>query len=365
MLTQRSLSPRHTRLGPAPALAGLGCAVPPLVWRQDDIASQLARLWKLGGSELARWERIMRGSGIESRHGVCEPEAVMRRSTAERMRLFEDHAPALALRAAQAALRHAAISPRFITDLVVVTCTGFSAPGLDVNLVESLGLSPTVRRSQIGFMGCFGAITGLRAAAGAASISRGVTLLVCVELCSLHLRPDATPDNQVASALFGDGAAAAVVRADEKGGQEAMIGRILPGRSLLLPEGREDMSWRITDQGFAMTLSKQVPNRLGSAVQEVLGKRPGALVVHPGGPQILDAVERACSLEPPGVAPAREVLRRFGNMSSATVLFVLQDVIARGAPPPYTLLAFGPGLSLECLPLHPPNKKRRPNGRRS
>jgi predicted naringenin-chalcone synthase len=349
---------------PSPRLLGLGLAIPDLCWPQPAIAAALADLWNLKGAALARWRRIVAGSGIDTRHSVLPMDQIIGLSTQDRMEAFEAHAGGLAARAASRALRCAAVAASDVTELIVVSCTGFSAPGVDVALVESLGLRPTVRRTIVGFMGCFGAVSGLRTAVGACSAQpRAVALVVCLELCSLHLRPDRSAQNQVSAALFSDGAAAVVVGGARAGlgsaGPAACnLGRLTMGGSLLIPEGRGWMSWRITDAGFAMTLSRDVPTavrrNLCAFVAEAAPVAPNSFIVHPGGPDILDAVDDALRLEGGrGLDAARAVLRRYGNMSSATVLFVLEEALRRGHALPAVLLAFGPGLTIESLMVLP------------
>ena len=357
-----SLSPsarvvgRQRRRAMWPRLVGLGTATPALRLSQSTIAERLAELWQLSGSALDRWHRIIAGSGIQTRCGVLPIEQVLGLSTRQRMEVYERTAPALGEAAAGRALCNSGIDPARVTDLIVVSCTGFSAPGLDVDLVERLGLPPTVRRTVVGFMGCFGAIIGLRAAIGACRADPGaVAVVLCLELCSLHLRLDRSPQNHVASAIFADGAAAAVVAGEHAlDGETAngALGRVTLGHSLLIAEGRDWMSWRITDAGFAMTLTRDVPaalrDRLGSIVGDMSPLPPECFIVHPGGAGILDAVDEALALEGgSGLEVSRAVLRRFGNMSSATVLFVLEEAFRRGYRPPAMLLAFGPGLSVE------------------
>lgn len=343
-----------------PALVGLGTAVPAMSMAQAEIESTMSRLWALQPSAQARWRRIIAGSGIERRHGVARPEEIIHQSTASRMVLYHSHAAALAERAIRNALQQALIETDQITDLIVVTCTGFSAPGVDVELIERLSLPATVHRSTIGFMGCFGAITGLRAAIGACSADpAAVALVVCVELCSLHMRADDDVQNQLASALFGDGAAAAVVCGSALGRQDAPAAsvRLHRGASLLVPEGREWMTWTITDAGFAMTLSKHVPSALERTLPSFMSSAcesaPRTVLIHPGGLGILDAAEKALGLAPcDGTIASREILRRHGNMSSATILFVLEEAMRRDdCRLPAILLAFGPGLTIESLVL--------------
>ncbi len=366
----RSGRPGARRARRLPHLIALGTATPPMRVSTQDVGEQLAAMWRLDGADLARWRRIIAGTGIDFRYGVMPIAEVLELSTRQRMEAYERLAPDLAAAAARGALAGAALEPRRVTDLVVVSCTGFSAPGLDVGVVECLGLPPTVRRTVVGFMGCFGAIIGLRTAIGACMTHPGaVALVVCLELCSLHLRPDRSAHNQVASALFGDGAAAAIVAGhDATGGGAGVacrtqasasraIGRLEPGRALLLPQGRDWMSWRVTDSGFAMTLTREVPGALRDCVAGLVNGsrvRPKTFIVHPGGPAILDAVDGGLRLAGgSGLSAARDVLRRCGNMSSATVLFVLEEAMRRGCPLPAMLLAFGPGLAVETLGLRP------------
>ena len=356
------------QVGPAqsqPALLlGMGTANPELQLSQLDIEQRMAEVWNLSGTALARWRRIIAGSEIQKRHGVLPPQAVVRLGTAERMRAYERFAPELAASAARQAMADARVEASSITDLVVVSCTGFSAPGVDLGLIESLGLRHDVRRTLVGFMGCFGAISGLRTAVGACACNRDATvLMVCVELCSLHMRADDSPQNQVASALFSDGAAAAVLRSGLRNGSPRnhaagdAIGYVNAGASLVIPEGREWMSWRITDAGFAMTLTRDVPlaliEHLSAFVQRCgSANKTSNYAIHPGGPGILDAADQALELcGAHGIDISRRVLREFGNMSSATVLFVLRDMISAGYPLPILLLAFGPGLTIESIQL--------------
>jgi predicted naringenin-chalcone synthase len=366
---QAIASPARDRVDPAwPRLAGLGTATPALALARQDTHDRLAQLWGLSGSELDRWGRIVDGTGIDMRYGVLPPEQIVGLSTEGRMKAYERLAPGLAEQAARAALDDAAVDTDRVTDLVVVSCTGFSAPGVDVALVRQLGLAPTVRRTMIGFMGCFGAIIGLRSAVGACAVdSRSVCLVVCVELCTLHLRPDRSADNLVASALFGDGAAAAVVVGNRVelspagAGGAAGVGRLTTGFGRLIPQGCDWMTWRVTDAGFAMTLDRCVPAALNSAVAEIVqeatdsaGGGPDCYVVHPGGPGILDAVNDGLALAGgSGIEAARAILGSHGNMSSSAILFVLDEMLRHRYRPPAMLLAFGPGLAVETITLRP------------
>lgn len=360
---------RDERRGHAGALIlGVGTAVPELRWTQQDKTDHLAAIWGLSGNALDRWRRIVAGSGIEHRHTAMAAEDVAHLSTAQRMAHYERLAPPLAELAARRALVEAGVAAEQVTDVVIVSCTGFSAPGLDVSLIERLGLRATTRRTTIGFMGCFGAINGLRVANGlCAADPDAVTLLVCCELCSLHMRTDDGPQNLVASALFSDGAAAAVLSSARsksvtrrsprspigESGPSA-VGRVGRSASLLLTEGRDWMTWRITDAGFAMSLTRDVPialrRSIAGFVSDLDGDDETTMIIHPGGPGVLDAIDDALALHGGrGIECSRRILRDFGNMSSPTVLFVLDEALRSGHESPMMMLAFGPGLTIEGL----------------
>ncbi len=366
LIEPRSSSQVHpTRSGRATTaqarLVGLGLATPEPCFSQAVIAQRLADLWGLVGKEAERWQRIVDGSKIDQRHSVLPVEAVMGLSTKQRMESYEHHAPPLAEGALRCALANAGINAQDVTDMVIVSCTGFSAPGLDITLIQRLGMPLTVKRTIIGFMGCFGAINGMRSAVRTCLADPdAVVVVVCVELCSLHFRRDLSAQNQVASALFADGAAVAIVVGERMAIDHgcASIGRLTIGHSRLIPEGRDWMTWRISDEGFAMTLTRDVPvvlrQRIEGYVASVAPRRPNCFIVHPGGPGILDALDRGLALQgSSGLDSARTVLRRFGNMSSCTVLFVLDQVLADGYQLPGLMLAFGPGLSIESLAILP------------
>ena len=290
-------------------------------------------------------------------------------ATEARMERFAREAPRLAERAASRALADAGTEPAGVDQLVVVTCTGFASPGLDFELMDRLGLPETVGRTQVGFMGCHGAINGLRAARGLVAAEPGSTaLLVCVELCTLHFQYGWDPQRVLANALFADGAAAAVLRSAARPAPptpaEPPRLRLRATASRRVPDSAGDMTWSIGGHGFVMSLSPRVPDLIeshlrpwldgwladhGCAVEDVTG-----WAIHPGGPRILDAVERTLRLPPHAADASRSVLREHGNMSSPTVLFVLQELIDRGVHGPVVAIAFGPGLVAEAALIDAP-----------
>jgi predicted naringenin-chalcone synthase len=249
-----------------------------------------------------------------------------------------------------------------VTHVVTVSCTGFYAPGPDYELVRTLGLPTTTLRYNIGFMGCYAAFPALRAAAAFCRADPdAVVLVVSCELCTIHVRSSNDPDQIVASSVFGDGAAAAIVTGRPPDAPSLRIDRLA---SDLTPVGEKDMAWIIGDAGFEMVLSAAVPKIIDTYIEgalepllseePALGADPAAGIrhwaIHPGGRSILDKVEAKLGLGENQLEPSRRVLRDYGNMSSATVLFVLKDILeqdAQGSEDRVCAMAFGPGLTVE------------------
>ena len=248
--------------------------------------------------------------------------------------------------------------PAAVTHLVTVSCTGFVAPGLDLHLIDELGLSPHVQRVHVGFMGCHGAINGLRTARGLVAADPDAVVLLCaVELCSLHYRMNWDEDAMVGNALFADGAAALLI--DGKGRRDPSQGvSVIDCASVKLPDSADQMSWKIGNHGFDMTLTGRVPEsireHLSQWLSQWLGRHGLSIseindwIVHPGGPRILDSTEVSLGLAAGRLDRSRGILRELGNMSSPTVLFVLERSFRSGAPGPRVMLAFGPGLVAEA-----------------
>lgn len=381
-------------------LAGIGTAVPPHSVSQEEAADLMLSFLHDGSGRARAVRGLYARSGIGRRHSVVlqKSEGPLEErqefytpardpgdfgpSTSDRMARYEADAHGLAARAAGAALRDAEVAPGDVTHLITVTCTGFFAPGLDTAIIRQVGLTPEVHRTHVGFMGCHGLMNGLRAAGAVAAADPTACVLVStVELCTLHLSYSWDPQDLVANALFADGAAALVVRSAGTGpfpkttgtevvpaATEAAGGRPTPrtdrgpvlvaSDSCLLPDSREAMTWRIGDHGFRMTLSPGVPEAVrrhaapwvrgwlekkGLGVDEV-----GSWAVHPGGPRVLTAFADGLELEREAFDVSRDVLARYGNMSSATLGFILQALRDADAPRPWVAAAFGPGLTVEA-----------------
>ncbi len=289
------------------------------------------------------------------RSAVAGNEEVYRRgsfpSTAERMRIFERFSADLGAQAV--AGLELGERAREVTHLIAVSCTGLHAPGIDLQLIERCGLDPSVERTVVGFMGCYAAINALKLARHIVrSDPSARVLIVSVELCTLHLQETTDLEKVLSFLIFGDGCAAVEVSSDPQG---LSLDRF---HAALLPEAADQITWRVGDHGFDMHLSGQVPGSVGEALrrgrERILdGAEAEAIdlwAVHPGGRTILDAVQGALDLQPEALATSREVLRRFGNMSSATVLFVLQRLMEEARPGERgCAMAFGPGLTAETM----------------
>ncbi len=273
-------------------------------------------------------------------------------STAHRMRQYDAAAPALAERAVNG-LGLDAEARRRITHVIVTTCTGLSAPGLDLELVERCGLNPSVERTVVGFMGCYAGINALKLSRHIVrSDPEARVLLLSLELCTLHLQETSDLEQVLSFLVFGDGAAASLVTAEPTG---IALDRF---RAVLVPETTGLITWNIGEVGFDMFLSGQVPGAVGQGLRlmsdEILaGQKPEAIdlwAVHPGGRSVLDAVESALSLAPDALNTSRDILNRFGNMSSATVMFVLKEMLESNQPKGQgCAMAFGPGLTAETM----------------
>lgn len=311
----------------------------------------------VGKSQIAHRFAVLEGSADPEGLSVDAGRVYARGqfpTTAERMRLFEEHAPKLAVETVEKLALGA--EARRITHVIVTSCTGMYAPGLDLDLVDRCGLDPSVERTMVGFMGCYAAINALKLARHAVRSEPASRVLVLnLELCSLHLQQTSELEQMLSFLVFGDGCAASVVSADPTG---LALDRF---HAALVPDTRDLITWKARDQGFDMFLSGRVPGAIASGLPRVAeavlaGAAPEAIdlwAVHPGGRSVLDAVEQGLGLPKEALAASRSVLQRFGNMSSATVMFVLESMLAtarsgeRGCA-----MSFGPGLTAETMLFH-------------
>lgn len=381
------------------SVAGLGTALPEHAIDQADAVAVVETISCKTDEHRRLLPALYRRSGVSRRHSVLldasdgppherqtffpprQGDGDLGPTTARRMRRYAAEALPLATRAASGALADAALPAGRVTHLVTVSCSGFAAPGWEIGLIETVGLSRDVARTHVGFMGCHGALNGLRVAKAFTDADpRAVVLVTALELCSLHHRYGWEPDRVVSNALFADAAAAVVGIASQvrlphpaplslgrgEGGEGVPSTpvvqngpfRLRASGSTVLPETADAMSWHVGDHGFEMSLSPRVPDLIHAslrpwlepwlAAQGVPLASVGSWAVHPGGPRILSATGEAFGLPPDALAVSRDVLREYGNMSSPTVLFLLDRLRRQAAPRPCVALAFGPGLTIEA-----------------
>lgn len=355
-------------------IIGIGTAVPQTRLTQPHVRDVFASQPGIGRLSQRLIAAAFNHSDIDTRHTVlpelvaggspfidAETRQILSPATGVRNAVYTREAPTLFAAAARDALTRAQTDAAEITHVVTASCTGFFAPGPEFRLVRDLGLKPTVQRDHLGFLGCAAALPALRSAARICAMDpTAVVLVACGEICTIHLRSSDDPDQIVSSAVFADGAAAAIVTA-------APVGADTPHFELdrfataITEDGESEMGWTIGDAGFEMTLSAEVPRIIGREVRAALdpllapiGGEVDTWAVHPGGRSILDRVEAAFELPADALNPSREVLRNFGNMSSATILFILQRILADPAQHDGARvlgLAFAPGLTVESATL--------------
>jgi predicted naringenin-chalcone synthase len=351
----------------SPRILSLATALPPHAHPQADLLA--IALTHLLGEDWARREglaaqarqieRLFRASRVEHRRIAIEVGAFYdrARSTGERMEAYQPLATALGSQALGAALAECedAAPP---TDLLTISCTGYSAPGLEVQVARALGLPGDVRRLAIGHMGCYGAMVGLRQAMALARAQQARVAVLSVELTSLHFAAATDLEVLTSFALFGDAAAAALIGMGGDDDGPALV----DAYCMADYASADQMSWTIGDHGFVMGLSPRVPvtlrRHVSAAVARLLaphGLAPGDVahwIIHPGGPSILQAVQGRLELSEAQMRPNWEVLAEYGNCSSATVLLILDRLLRAGCPRPGdwgVMMAFGPGLTLETL----------------
>jgi len=376
-------------------ILGLGTALPRHPFAQGDAAEVIRSFFCETDEQRRLLPILFRRAGVRQRHSVLAERpaadgpiqsfyppasgpADRGPTTAQRMDVYRKESSPLALQAARQALDQAGILPRDLTQIITVSCTGFTAPGLDIALIKNLDLKPTIPRLHVGFMGCHGVFNALQAAAAVAAAEPHSRVLICaVELSSLHLHYGWDPESIVPHALFADGAAALIgvgsrgfpaSAAHERsdGPRPASGACERPGTpwqatafgSCLFPDSEHAMTWNIGDNGFVMTLSADVPDLIAGDLRPWLEgwlrrndlqiRDVPSWAVHPGGPRILTAVAEGLDLPQETLADSQAVLAECGNMSSPTILFILERLQRRNAPRPCVALSFGPGLIAEA-----------------
>jgi alkylresorcinol/alkylpyrone synthase len=336
-----------------PHLMSLATAVPRFSSEQTVVRDAAGRLFDRETADLARLMPIYDNAGIDRRYSCMPLEWYMKpHGWIERTQLYREHAVDLLCEAARKSLALADLKPQNIDTVVAVSTTGVVTPSLDALVIERLGLRRDTRRLPIFGLGCAGGVTGLaRAVDQARALPGSRVLYLVVELCTLTFRHgDNSKSNVVASALFGDGAAAAIISTDGSGPAFGPAGEHTWAQSL------DIMGWRVQEDGLGVLFSRDIPALVRAEIRAIAdafltnhGAAVGDLtgvVCHPGGAKVLDALEEAFDMQPGGMTIAREVLRDYGNMSAVTVLFVLEKTLAQATAGPYLMSALGPGFSV-------------------
>jgi predicted naringenin-chalcone synthase len=355
-------------------IISIGTAVPANRHRQDDILQFMERAYGIDEREQRVLRYLYRHSGIDTRYSVIAdytrhmdeweffPKAENLEpfpSLEKRMELFRNCAPALSVKAAQHCL-DGVLEKHELTHLITVSCTGLSAPGLEMLVMEQMGLSPAINRSAVNFMGCYAAVHALKQAADiVAAHPDAKVLVICTELCTLHFQKTYTEETVTAPLLFADGSAAVLVVGDDMPQQGITLHSFY---AEVMWNAKEAMTWNPGAFGFNMTLSSEVPELIeedlfplyGRALEKAGYTREDVRhwCIHPGGVRILQAVRACLGLNENDLSASYKVLREYGNMSSATLLFVLKDMwpslMGHKAAPVFAA-AFGPGLAMESM----------------
>jgi predicted naringenin-chalcone synthase len=354
-------------------IVSIATAVPQFRHEQDDIMSFMQQVYVLPEAEKRKLRFLYRHSGINTRHSVISdysrPLAEWKfypqtenlepfPSLEQRMDWFNKHAAPLSVDAIRKCLGQRAKND--ITHLITVSCTGMSAPGLDLHVMELMDLPRNIQRTSVNFMGCYAAIHAMKMGDAICKADKDAkVLIVCTELCTLHFQREPSFDNFASSLLFADGAAAILMVADESEGSGVKLGKFY---SEIIPKGKKDMSWELSSTGFLMTLSGYVPDLIeediNGMVERALNKNHLTVsdithwCIHPGGKRILEAVEHSLKISAGELAPSYHVLQQYGNMSSPTILFVLKEIMQKlqfADDNKIMGIAFGPGLTLETF----------------
>ncbi len=344
----------------SPRLLSLATAVPEYVLSQDDAALLARKCFAERYDDFERLSRVFGNSGILKRYMVRPLEWYLGElGWGERTTTYLESASALFIKAAQTALDKAGLKASDIDSVVTVSSTGIATPSLEARVAQHMGFRPDIERVPVFGLGCAGGVTGLSIASRMAESRPGKNvLLVAVEICSLAFRSDEmTKANIVATALFGDGAAACILRSADSGGhfQIEMSGQHL------WPDTIDIMGWNVDPQGFSVIFDRAIPpfaeENIAPAFSKILESAGLKLqdvdtfACHPGGAKVVSALERALSLAHGTLAIERDILREYGNMSAPTALFVLERTIEHGLPNRTLLTAMGPGFTAICCSL--------------
>jgi predicted naringenin-chalcone synthase len=353
-------------------IISIATAVPEFCHAQNDILEFMQEAFELNDLEKRKLSVLYTNSGIKERYSVMPDFSLPKEFWSfisadnkavgidKRMKLFKEEALALSLKAILRCIDNV-IESSEITHLITVSCTGMSAPGLDLEIVEALKLPNNIFRTSVNFMGCYAAIHALKLAKMLCDLDdKAKVVIVSTELCTIHFQQEYSLENAASSLLFADGSAAVLLSGDTF---NAPVLKVDSFYSKVAFKGKQDMAWQLSSKGFLMTLSSYIPQLIeediGALVEEALASNEltkadvSHWCFHPGGRKILDAMQRKLELCDCVMAPSRNVLYNYGNMSSPTVLFVLKSIIEQikkdTKPSKVFGVAFGPGLTMETF----------------
>ncbi len=356
-------------------IVSIGTAVPAYCHQQMDILLFMQQVYAAGEADKRKMNFLYRQSGIQQRYSVVPdysrpihewkfyPQSESLEpfpSLEQRMGVYNKQAPLLSVDAIRDCLNHVH-HPKNITHLITVSCTGMSAPGLDLQVMELMDFDKSIFRTSVNFMGCYAAIHALKIGDVICKADKEAqVLIVCTELCTLHFQRENTMDNITSSLLFGDGSAAVLLTADDSELKGLHIGHFY---SEVIPKGKRDMAWELSSSGFLMTLSGYIPELIQQDFYHILERalaRENSNIrdvtdwcIHPGGKRILEAIHKSLAFTNGQLNYSYEVLREFGNLSSASILFVLKKILQEKSKiRKLAGAAFGPGLTVETFTAH-------------
>lgn len=360
-------------------IANIATALPIYKHKQSDIAGFMCGLYQYPEQEGRKLKSLYAKSGIATRYSVI-PDFVSRLedrvffpktsnlepfpNIEQRMQYFNKTALPICIKAIEECIK-GKVHKNKVTHIITVSCTGLSAPGLDIEIVQYLKLNENINRTSINFMGCYAAIHALKQADYICkSEPEAVVLIVCIELCTLHFQKTNDIDNITANLLFADGAAAALIVSDKYAAKNKLQGfKMLKFHSQISLQGKSDMAWQLSSTGFLMTLSSYIPQLIEKGVKALFDKAIKQLqltkeeithwAIHPGGRKIVEVIQKELELEDRDIESSYSVLKNYGNMSSPTILFVLKDIwetkVSKNKKEKTFGVAFGPGLTMESL----------------
>ena len=354
-------------------IIAIGTAVPAYKHQQESILHFMQDMYELDTDDKRKLAFLYHQSHIQIRHSCVADYGLPREewdfipknveaefpTIDDRMLRYQQVALPLSVEAIEKCIT-GVINAQEITHLITVSCTGMSAPGLDLQVAEAMGLSPNIFRTSVNFMGCYAAIHGMKLAKMIcdSTTSKANVVVVCTELCTLHFQKEFTPDNAASSLLFADGSAAVLLSNNISTDKALTLQNF---HSQIAYKGKKDMAWEISSKGFLMTLSGYIPQLIehdidalvdGALQQNNLTKKDiNYWCIHPGGRKIVDVIEKQLQLDKQALQPSRKVLKDYGNMSSPTILFVLKEMMDSNIEKGANIfgVAFGPGLTMETF----------------